>query len=218
MLISRDPVKRHKSIFNLIAPIYAILDTTVKKGYKKSIGNVISVVDIKEKSVLDVGTGSAAWGALFMENGAHVHGVDFAPLMINKAKKRYGSKMKFSVGNGMDLRQFDDNSFDIVTASFVLHGFPFKQRDKILKEMHRITRNIIIVNDYYGKTHPIGKFLEFLEGSDYIRFKKHFPEELKARFPKVMACQAGTGTAVYFAAKDTGSLETKNCKKEDVVL
>jgi len=206
MLISRDPVKRHKSIFNLIAPVYGALDSVVKSGFKKPMEKVLSVVDIKGKRVLDIGTGAAAWGSLFMENGAEVHGVDFAPYMIARARKRYGDKMEFSVGNAMNLENFNDNSFDIVTASFVLHGFAYEKRNLILKEMHRITKNVVIVNDYYGKTPFIGRFLEFLEGSDYINFKKHFPDELKALFPDTMVCTAGEGQAVYFGAKIMGSV------------
>ncbi len=217
MLISRDPVKRHKSIFNLIAPVYDALDNVVKSGFKKTIENVLSVVDVKNKTVLDIGTGAAAWGAMLMENGAKVHGVDFAPFMIAKARKRYGDKMTFSIGNGMNLEQFDDNSFDIVTASFVLHGFAYEKRMLILKEMHRITKNLVIINDYHGKTPFIGQFLEFLEGSDYINFKKHFPDELKSLFPHTMACKAGEGQAVYFGAKKTDIFKGKKCVKKQIL-
>jgi ubiquinone/menaquinone biosynthesis C-methylase UbiE len=217
MLISRDPVKRHKSIFNLIAPIYGALDSMVKKGFKKAIENVTGITNIEGKTVLDIGTGAAAWGSWFADYGAKVHGVDFAPLMIAKARKLYGDKMEFSVGNGMNLEQFDDNSFDIVTTSFVLHGFPFKKRNLILKEMHRISKDLIIVNDYHGPTPAIGRFLEFMEGSDYLNFKKNFPDELKAISPHSMACKAGTGQAVYFGAKDPNTLKGKQCVKKQVM-
>jgi ubiquinone/menaquinone biosynthesis C-methylase UbiE len=214
MKILTDRVERHRFIFDTIAPVYAALDKIVKKGHRKGIENVINVVELEGKTVLDIGTGAAAWGALYMENGAKVHGVDFAEKMIKRAEKMYGHKMTFSVGNAMDLDHIPDNSYDIVTASFVLHGFSFEKRNLILKEMHRISKNIIIVNDYYGHTPALGRFLEFMEGSDYKNFKRTFVDELKALFPEIMVCRAEVGQSVYFAAKTKGSFAGKSCVKE----
>ncbi len=216
MKILTDSVERHRFIFHVISPVYASLDKLVKKGHKNAIKNVVNVVDLKGKTVLDVGTGAAAWGSLFMENGAEVHGVDFAKGMVKKASDLYGDKMKFTHANAMDMHQFEDSSFDIVTASFVLHGFVYDKRYKILQEMHRITKDVVIINDYYGKTHPIGKFLEFLEGSDYKNFKKNFINELKSLFPEVMVCDADNGQAVYFASKTKNFFEGKSCVKERI--
>ena len=117
----------------------------------------------------------------------------------------------------MELKDFEDESFDIVTASYVLHGFVFEKRNLILKEMHRITKNIVIVNDYYGPTHPVGKFLEFLEGSDYKNFKKNFINELKQLFPEILVCDASDGQGVYFAAKKKGTFEGKSCVGKKVI-
>jgi ubiquinone/menaquinone biosynthesis C-methylase UbiE len=216
MIKIKDKVERHKFIFNVIAPIYASLDNIVKKGHHKAIKNVINIVDLKGKRVLDIGTGAAAWGALFMEYGADVHGVDFAQNMITKAKKIYGKKMKFSVANAMDLSHIDNNSYDIVTASFVLHGFPYEKRNIILKEMHRISKDIVIINDYYGHTPALGRFLEFLEGSDYKNFKKEFITELKDLFTFITVCNADAGQAVYFGAKNKDYLKNKSCVKETI--
>jgi ubiquinone/menaquinone biosynthesis C-methylase UbiE len=214
--IITDSVERHRFIFDVISPVYASLDKIVKKGHRKAIENVLSVVDLKGKTVLDVGTGAAAWGALFMENGAQVHGVDFAKRMVKQAQKLYGDKMTFSKANAMDLHQFEDNSFDIVTASFVLHGFSYEKRNRILKEMHRVTKNLIVVNDYFGPTPALGRFLEFMEGSDYKNFKKNFVQELKALFPEMMACKADSGQAVYFAAKEKDFFTGRKCVKQQL--
>jgi ubiquinone/menaquinone biosynthesis C-methylase UbiE len=203
MIFSKDPVKRHQQIFNIIAPFYSALDLQVKKGFKKAIIKVTEEVNLNKKSVLDLGTGPGAWAALFLENGAgKVHGVDFAKHMIKQAQKRYSPQIKFSLGDATNLAEFEDNSFDIVTASFMLHGFDRNYREKILKEMKRIARELIIVNDYYGKTPVIAQILEYFEKSDYINFKKTFCDELKEHFPKVKQKKASWGTSVYFAYKN----------------
>lgn len=202
MIFSKNPIKRHQQIFNLIAPIYSALDLQVKKGFKKAIQQVNTEIDLKGKSILDLGTGPGAWAALFKENGAgKVHGIDFAKYMIKQAQKKYAPSIEFSVADATNLNKFENNSFDIVTASFMLHGFGSDYRKKILQEMKRIAREIIIINDYYGKTPLIAQILEYFEKSDYKNFKKNFCEELKEHFPKVKRKKASWGSSVYFAYK-----------------
>jgi len=167
-------LKWHKWIFNLIAPFYGALDGYVKKGYNRAIKNINEKIDLKDKEVLDIGSGPGAWAALFKENGASkVQGVDFAKNMVKNANKRYAPNITFSIGDAENLTEFKNNSFDIVTSSFVLHGVKKEIRQNILNEMKRISRKHIIINDYYGKTHFIAKILEWLEHSDYKNFKKN---------------------------------------------
>lgn len=202
MIFSKNPHKRAKSIFNLIAPIYSMLDAYVKKGFKQAINNVINELELKDKSVLDIGTGPGAWAALFKENGANkVHGVDFAPNMIQKANKRYAPGITFSTGDAENLTEFGDKSFDIVTSSFLLHGVTEDKRALMLTEMKRISKKHVIINDYYGKTPAVARFLEFLEKSDYHHFKANFCKELNTFFPNVKREKASFGTSVYFASK-----------------
>ncbi len=202
MIFSKNPHKRAKSIFNLIAPIYSVLDSYVKKGFRRAIDNIQNEIEITGKSVLDVGTGPGAWAALFKEHGAaKVHGVDFAKKMIKKANKRYAPAITFSVGDGENLSEFEDNSFDIVTASFVLHGVKEDTRRVMLSEMKRISKQYVIINDYFGKTPAVARFLEYLEKSDYHHFKVNFCNELNSQFPNVKKEKASFGTSVYFASK-----------------
>ena len=183
MIFSKNPHKRAESIFNLIAPIYSALDRYVKRGFRRAIHNVAKEIKLEGKNVLDIGTGPGAWAALFKEHGAaKVHGVDFAQKMINKANARYNHSITFSKGNAENLSEFDDDSFDIVTASFVLHGVTEERRRIILGEMKRVSRQFIVINDYYGPTPAFARFLEYLEKSDYLHFKANFINELNNHF------------------------------------
>ena len=58
-----------------------------------------------------------------------IQGGDFAERMVNVAKQKYPD-VKFGIGNALDLNQFNDNSFDVVTASFVFHGVKCAAREK----------------------------------------------------------------------------------------
>ena len=201
MIFSKNPHKRAKSLFNLIAPVYGALDGYVKKGYARAIRNIKEEIDLTGKSVLDIGSGPGAWAALFKENGAtKVHGVDFAKKMVVNASKRYSPGITFSVGDAENLTDFEDNSFDIVTASFLLHGVTEDIRQNMLNEMKRISKKDIIINDYYGKTHFIARFLEYMEKSDYKNFKLNFCNELKNNFTDIKKRTASLGTSVYFAS------------------
>ncbi|MCK5278190.1 MAG: class I SAM-dependent methyltransferase [Cyclobacteriaceae bacterium] len=204
MIFSKNPHKRAKSIFNLIAPIYSALDSYVKKGFSRAIHNVVEELYLEGKSVLDIGSGPGAWAALFKEHGASkVHGVDFAQKMILKANKRYAPAITFSIGNAENLSEFEDETFDIVTASFVLHGVKEDKRKLILDEMKRISKQHVIINDYYGPTPAVARFLEYLEKSDYHHFKANFLNELTNHFPLVKREDASFGTSVYFAFKNS---------------
>ncbi len=200
--MNNNPHNYARVIFNLIAPIYSFLDKYVRKAFRKSFANVVQLIDIQGKSVLDIGTGPGTWAALFYENGAkNVHGIDIAENMIYQAKKRYSPNISFSLSDGNNFTEFPDNSFDIVTTSLVLHGMKQNYREKIVDEMQRISKKYVIINDFYGKTPWIIQFLEFLEKSDYKHFKRNFAIELAEKFTNIMRIDASAGISVYLAEK-----------------
>ncbi len=202
MLLIKNPDQRHKRIFNLIAPVYSLLDAYVKKNLNKAIHRVKSIAELKDKSILDIGTGTGAWASLFLENGAgNVHALDFAENMVRVANKRYGDVINFSLADAENLNEFKNESFDIVTASFVLHGVNEDKRARILSEMKRISKDLVIIHDYYGYTAPFARFLEHLEKSDYIHFKNNFCNELSDVFPHIGKEILSNGSAIYLGAK-----------------
>ena len=198
---SSDPDKRARFIFNFIAPIYGYLGTSLEKNFLHSIVAVDKHVGVEGKSVIDLGTGTGAWAANFKRRGAtQVMGVDFAGKMLDKAKNNYPA-MQFVQGDAENLAQFDDDSFDIVTASFVLHGVKEHKRANMLSEMRRVSRKHIVVHDFIGKTPPFIRFLEFMERSDYKFFKQNFCNELKSYFGNAKKIPTKFGTGIYIAEK-----------------
>ena len=112
--------------------------------------------------------------------------------MIEKGRIKH-PKVKFSTGNAESLTNFTDNSFDITTASFVIHGVTKDRRAKMLSEMCRISKSYVILHDFMGKTPLFIKTLEFLEQSDYKNFKKNILNELNKYFSEITTCQIKTG-------------------------
>lgn len=197
---SSDANKRAKYIFNLIAPVYAKVDHALVDNYDKSIDLVKKTTVIEGKKILDIGTGTGAWAAMFLKNNAEeIQGVDFSKKMLQVAKSKH-PKIQFSYVDAEDLSTFDDNSFDIITASYVLHGVKANRRAKILKEMKRLSKERIIIHDFVGRTPVLVRFLEFMEKSDYINFKKNFCEELKIITDwEVKKIKSKDGSGLYIA-------------------
>jgi len=194
---SNDEDKRAQFIFNLIAPAYSILD----KGTHQDFQNMATMLNqhypLKGKTVLDVGSGTGAWiSALGKHDLLKAVGADFSEKMIRQAKQKH-PEIEFFHQHGENLTAFADNSFDIVTATFVLHGMKKEKRAKVLNEMKRIARSRVIIHDFYNNTHPVVQLLEFLERSDYRYFQKHFREEIKTFFPETEILKGDNGNALY---------------------
>lgn len=194
---SGDRNKRAQFIFNTIASFYNKIDFVNSTHYKNAIAYIDNEVGISNKSVLDIGTGTGDWGAMFISKGAKkVKGIDFAKKMIEKGKIK-NPKIEFQLGNAEDLVNHADKSFDIVTASFVVHGVPQNERALMLSEMHRISRSHVILHDFLGSTPSFIQFLELMERSDYKNFKKYITKELQVYFRNVRDYKIKPGTGIY---------------------
>ena len=198
---SRDPNKRAKFIFNLIAPIYSKVDKHLADNFDKSIEILNSEIEIKNISVLDIGSGTGAWAAAFFRNGANpVSGIDFAEKMVLRSSEKH-PEIKFFTGDAENLKEIPDNSYDIVTASYVLHGVKSDRRAKILSEMKRVSKKHVVIHDFMGKTPIFIRFLEFMERSDYKNFKKNFYSELDKFFTKKKNIYSNSGIGLYIGEK-----------------
>ena len=196
---SSDPNKRAKFIFNLIAPIYNMVDGALSDNYSKAIDILDAEIDIKNKTVLDLGTGTGAWAVMFeQKNAQSITGVDFASKMLNVSKKKHPS-INFIIGDAENLENIADNSFDIVTASYVVHGVKIERRANILKEMQRISKQHVVIHDFVGRTPIFIRVLEFMEKSDYKFFKKNICNELQQLFSSSKKIEVEKGSGLYIA-------------------
>ncbi|RLD87707.1 MAG: hypothetical protein DRJ09_09730 [Bacteroidetes bacterium] len=194
---SKDEDKRTQFIFNLIAPAYSILDKGTFNDFKIMAELLDDHYSLKGKSVLDVGSGTGSWISALNQHGlSQAVGADFSEKMIRQARQKH-PEIEFYHQHGENLSAFDDNSFDVVTATFVLHGMKKEKRARVLNEMKRVARHRVIIHDFYNNRQFIVQLLEFLERSDYVYFQKHFKEEIKSFFTKTEIIKGENGNALY---------------------
>lgn len=199
---SNDEDKRAQFIFNLIAPAYSILDKGTYNDFNIMADLLNEHYPLKSKSVLDLGSGTGAWiNALNQHELTKAVGVDFSEKMIHQANKKHPD-ITFIHQHGENLSAFDDNSFDVVTATFVLHGMKKEKRAKVLNEMKRVARHRVVIHDFYNNRQFVVQLLEFLERSDYVYFQKHFREEIKSFFSKTNIIKSKKGNALYMGYVD----------------
>ena len=194
---SKDENKRAEFIFNLIAPLYSKMNHSIGVNYTKVIKTLKQNIDIDGKKVLDIGSGTGVWSSVYKNNGAkEVLGIDFAKNMVSESNKNFPN-IQFIEGDAENLHQIEDNSFDIVTASYVIHGVTQEHRTRMLNEMKRVSRKYIVLHDFKGDTPMFVRFLEFMEKSDYKFFKKNICNELKLLSPKVKSIDLAHGSGLY---------------------
>lgn len=88
--------------------------------------------------ILDIGVGTGKVLKYFKDriNEADCYGIDISNEMMSKIEKSY--KFKLSVGNVEDLSEFDDNTFDLITARMSFHHV--KHLDKAMIEVYRVLK------------------------------------------------------------------------------
>ena len=86
--------------------------------------------------VLEIGSGPGHVAYTLSKTGANVRGIDFSINMVEVAKRRY-PEIPFEQADAEQL-PFDQSSFDVVVASFVVHHLARPQT--VLKEVRRVLK------------------------------------------------------------------------------
>lgn len=122
------------------------------------------VGDVRGRRILDAGCGSGPLAAELVARGADVVGFDGSPAMIDLARRRLGSTVPLTVHDLAEPLPYEDESFDVVVASLVLHYL--EDWDAPLAEVRRVLRPggrlVASVN------HPFAQVLNAPE-DDYFR-------------------------------------------------
>ncbi len=194
---SKDEDKRAKFIFNLIAPVYYLIDKGTNKNYKEMAALLNNQIPLKGKDVLDVGCGTGSWiTSLANYKLKNATGSDFSQRMILQASEN-NKQINCVLQKDNSLNIFPDKSFHLVTATFVLHGMKSAKRIELLKEMKRLAKDYVVIHDFYKGSSLMVSLLEFLERSDYINFKKCFKTEMSQMFSETFIVEGENGNALY---------------------
>lgn len=126
--------------------------------------------------ILDVATGTGKQAFAFGKKGYDVIGIDLSEDMLKVAiKKNKYENVKFEVADATNM-PFEDNHFDASAVSLALHDMPLNIREKVLKEMVRVTKSkgIVTIIDYTLPESKLGKYLIYRFVRSYE--SKYYPE------------------------------------------
>ena len=186
-------------LFNRIAPIYGLFFKYQRKYFQDILEKIKGEVDLKEyRNIIDLGCGTGALCSVFAELGMEVTGVDSASAMLEVAsKKTKRSGIRYYQGNILEKLPFDDNSFELVFASYVAHGLKKRERKKMYEEMSRLSSKLVILHDYNKVRSPLIDLAEWLERGDYFNFINIVEEELVDNFKDVKVIDIDKSASWY---------------------
>lgn len=156
--ISGDYIDRHSEIYNPIE------QRRLAKDIDLAFENIRSATS--SPTCLDFGCGRGNLSMQFLDRGGVVTAADVTPSFLQHvadlASSR-GQKVATHLLNGSDLREFDDNSFDLVASYSVLHHVP--DYLSIVREFARIVKpgGIVFIDHEASDElwNPSQSFLEF---------------------------------------------------------
>jgi SAM-dependent methyltransferase len=159
--------------FSLNAFIYKHLIDPILSGGQKHIISKLSSSD----RVLDIACGTGSLSVSISAICSEVRGIDLNEEMIGVATKsalnKNISNVQFSVADASDLSAYKDGSFSVAATSMAIHQFDGELAIRILKEMRRIAKRVIIMDYYYplrpGFTRWAVYFIEWIAGGDHNR-------------------------------------------------
>ena len=111
---------------------------------------------IRNRVILDVGTGTGRAALLLARGGAHVTAVDASSEMLAIARRRAteeGAPVRFLVGDAHAL-DFSDRTFDVAISLRVIMHTPHWQR--CIAELCRVAERLVIVD--YPSAHSFAAF------------------------------------------------------------
>lgn len=160
-----DPSVQGNDLERALADLRRI--NTLLGGYRTT--NTVLDPLLRSRSalrVLDVGTGTGDYPARFVRRGRRLDtrvdavGVDLNPVTVGRGRAWLDNaltpdlrpRVRLDIGNALALPYADD-AFDVAHAALFLHHFHGPEAVQLLREMHRVSRLGILVNDLHR--HPL---------------------------------------------------------------
>ena len=157
-------MSRHESQYDSIARAYAEeIDDNAWNAHYERVNALRLVGDVSGRRVLDAGCGPGAHAAVLVDRGATVTGIDASSELLSIAAARLGDRVALVRGDLSDPLPFEDESFDVVLASLVLHYL--RDWEPTLAEFHRVLvpdGRLVISTHHPMLSHAIGG------GDDYF--------------------------------------------------
>lgn len=180
--------------YKVISKFYGLLDILYFKNKNTSPRTaMIELIPNKKIKILEICAGTAENSILIADNrpNAEIVGIDLSKDMLalgeDKIKKRGIENIKTLVMDATNMT-FDNNYFDVVIISLVLHEVDYEIRYKIINEAKRVLKSLgeIIIIEWEEPQKLIYKSLfsiiKLLEPKGFKEFLKLDMEKYLERF------------------------------------
>ncbi len=158
--------KKAKLFFNLVSRLYPFIELHLFPEYKRAVKEL--KID-KNFKILDIASGTGILAGALKEKTNKVTGFDISTKLLKRARRKFNN-IEFKEFDLINISEVKTNNYDIVSTGYFLHGISLKFRRFILKNMSRISSKYVIIFDYCCDGGYLVRFVEWLEGSDYIGF------------------------------------------------
>lgn len=197
-------IDKHTGLFDRIARVYGLFFNRQQTGYEIALKKLGEAEDLSSVTrVLDIGCGTGALCSVFAKSGYQTFGVDSSHKMLEQAKKKTkGLNIDFQWATIANDLPFENDSMDLVSASFVAHGLPKDLRMKMLRDMNRISNQFVILIEFNQTRRWYIDFIEWAEHGDYFNFIKTIDDELNSIFSYVRKVQLNATSSIYVCKKD----------------
>ena len=150
----RLPTDEEASYYSLNRRVYAIFARfydAVAFPLRRLRHEVASMAHLRPDSrLLDVATGTGAQAFAFADKAREVVGIDLSGAMLRIARRKNRFPNVTFLEADATALPFENASFDATCVSFALHEMPGSIRERVIREMARVTRpsGTFIVVDY----------------------------------------------------------------------
>lgn len=153
--------------------LYQLFIDPLISGLRKSIVGRVG----PEESIIDIACGTGALTLAMARKARHVTGIDLSEDMIvtarRQAEKSGMANVTIELRDASNLSCYTDNEFDLAVASMAMHQFESGLAVKILAEMGRIARRVIIADYNFSMRRNISSALawsiEYMAAGDHYR-------------------------------------------------
>lgn len=159
--------------------------TAFSKGFQRRLDILKTLVDFKDKKILDVGTGLGVWLHKFSEmtDSTNVYGLEYDAELANKAKQIFSQPQNILI-SGAEQMPFADAFFDLVFSNEVLEHVADDR--KSVEEMVRVLKTGgVIIAFTPNRGWPFEQHGMFLNGKyiwGNIPFLPWMPKFIRQKF------------------------------------
>ena len=167
---SRDYLEHVLDFYNRTAHFYDLGEFVRRETRKMAVE--MSSLRTGDR-VLDLCTGTGDLALAFASQGADVVGIDISRGMLARAAAKNSHLRTTWIEMDASQLQFQDKAFDISAISLGLHHMPEAVQHRVLSEMHRVTKRLIVIVELNVPRNPRWwpiwvRVFRVLDESEYI--------------------------------------------------